>query len=238
MAIQNLLYKTCYPVNNYINIRIPSVGEVVDDESNYYGLVSVLTAMPIDMMVQLSDIGVDFTTINDYDLFLIMFNSIKSQDTSLIFGNLDLTKLRFDMNQDNNTVVLVDETNKIIIDRAIHGQIASALRSIHHLEKNIRKPANPEAQAFMIERARKKMRRLQNSRSASHIETLITAMVNTEQYKYDFQTTRDLTIYQFNECVRQVVKKIDYDNRMIGVYAGTVNAKELSQDDLNWLAHK
>ena len=44
--------------------------------------------------------------------------------------------------------------------------------------------------------------------------------------------------YQFNESVRQIIKKIDYDNKMHGIYAGTVSAKDLSQDDWNWLTHK
>ena len=67
---------------------------------------------------------------------------------------------------------------------------------------------------------------------------MIVALVNTEQFKYDFDGVRDLTIYQFNESARQIIKKIDYDNRMRGVYAGTVDIKDLSQDDLNWLTHK
>lgn len=109
---------------------------------------------------------------------------------------------------------------------------------IHHLEKNRRKPANPEAKEFMLKRARDKIRRHNNCTEASQLESLIISMVNTEQYKYNFEETRDLSIYQFNESVRQVIKKVDYDNRMYGVYAGTINAKELSQDDLNWLVHK
>ena len=63
-------------------------------------------------------------------------------------------------------------------------------------------------------------------------------MVNTEQYKYDFEGTRELSIYQFNESVRQIINKVDYDNRMIGVYTGNINTKELSQQDFNWLIPK
>ena len=82
------------------------------------------------------------------------------------------------------------------------------------------------------------MRRNRNRKQESQLEPLIIAMVNAEQYKYDFEGTRELSIYQFNESVRQIIKKVDYDNRMYGIYAGTINAKELSQDDLNWLTHK
>ena len=82
------------------------------------------------------------------------------------------------------------------------------------------------------------MKRNKNKKGLSQIEQLIIAMVNTEQYKYDFEGTRELSIYQFNESVRQIIKKVEYDNRMVGVYTGNLNVKELSQEDLNWLTHK
>ena len=238
MATRNLLYKKEYAINDSIQIYIPTVGEVLADEDNYYNIVSVLTAMPIDMMVQLDDAGIDFATINEYELFLLTFAGLKECDTSLVFGDLDLSKFKMAISKQNGNMLLVDEEKDIVIDRAIHAQIAGALRLIHHLEKNRRKPANPEAKDFMLKRAREKMRRNKNRKDASQIESLIVAMVNTEQYKYDFEGTKELSIYQFNESVRQVIKKVDYDNRMYGVYAGTVNAKELSQDQLNWLIHK
>lgn len=238
MPTLNLLYQREYPINDSIRIIIPTVGEIIDDEDAYYSLVSVLTAMPVDMLVQLEDAGIDFTSINEYELFLLLFAGIKSQDTSLIFGDLDLSKFKMAVNEQNGNVVLLDEEHDIKIDRAVHGQIAGVLRKIHHLEKNNRKPANEEAKKFMLERARAKQRRRKNRKEDSQLESLIVAMVNTEQYKYGFEGTRELSIYQFNESVRQVIKKVDYDNRMYGIYAGTVNAKDLSQDDLNWLTHK
>lgn len=238
MSTLNLLYQKRYVINDFISIVIPTVGEIIDNEDAYYNLVSVLTAMPIDLMCQLEDAGIDFTSIDEYELFLLMFAGFKSQDTSLIFGDLDLSKFKIAVNGQNGNIVLFDEEHDIKIDRAIHGQIAGVLRKIHHLEKNRRKPANDEAKQFMLKRARDKMKRRKNRKEDSQLESLIVAMVNTEQYKYDFEGTRELSIYQFNESVRQVIKKVDYDNRMYGVYTGTINAKELSQDDLNWLTHK
>lgn len=238
MPTRHLLYQREYPINDSIRIIIPTVGEIIDDEDDYYGLVSALTAMPIDMLVQLEDAGIDFTKINEYDLFLLLFPVIKSQDTSLIFGGIDLSRFEIAVNEQNGNIVLLDEERNIKIDRVIHSQIAGVLRKIHHLERNNRKPANEEAKQFMLERARAKQRRRKNRQEDSQLEPLIIAMVNAEQYKYDFEGTRELSIYQFNESVRQVIKKVGYNNRMYGVYAGTVNAKDLSQDDLNWLIHK
>lgn len=95
MATINLLYKHEYAINDKIKILIPTIGEILDKEDEYYSLVSLLTAMPIDLMAQLDDIGIDFTQINEYELFLILFEGIKSQDASLIFGDLDLFAASF-----------------------------------------------------------------------------------------------------------------------------------------------
>lgn len=237
MASMHLLYQHELTINDSIHIMIPTVGEILECEDDYYSMVSMLTSMPIDMAVALDDLGIDFTTINEWELFLLTFNSLKELDTTLIFGDLDLKPFTHAVNPQNGNVLLVDRDKDIRIDRALHGQIADALRRIHHLEKNNKKPANKEAREFMIERARKKMRR-NAKKTNSHLEDLIVAMVNTEQYHYGFEGTRELSIYQFNESVRQVIKKNDYNNKMHGIYSGTVSAKDLSQDDLNWLIHK
>lgn len=238
MVTKGRLYKRSLPVNQYISIYVPTVGEILENEDDYNDLVSRFTAMPIDFMVSLDDHGIDFSKIDEYTLFLYMFEGLKKRDTHLIFGDLDLSKFNYSISEQNGQPVLLDTEHDIRIDRAIHGLIADTLRNLHHLEKNNRKPGNEEARKFMIERARKKMRRNQNRIQNSQLESLIVAMVNTEQYKYDFEGTLELSIYQFNESVRQIIKKVDYDNRMYGIYAGTVNAKELSPDDLNWLIHK
>ena len=238
MATINLLYEKEYPINDSIKIVIPTVEQVLKNEDGYYSVVSSLTSMPIDMMVSLDDAGIDFTTINAYELFLILFNGIKSQDTSLVFGSLDLTKFEIYIDNQSGAAVLYDSENDIKIDRAVYEKISSVMRMIHHIEKNNRKAGNDEAKKYLIERERKKLNRRKKASQKSQIETLIVAMVNTEQFKYNYDSVKQLSIYQFNESVQQIVSKVDYEHKMHGVYAGTINVKDLSQDDFNWLEHK
>ena len=231
----NLLYERWIPVNDKINIYVPTVGEIIECEDDYYSLVSILTAMPIDFMVQLDDLGIDFTSINEYDLLLILFPELKSKDTSMIFGDLDLSGFELMVNQQNNNIVLRDELNDITIDRSVYSMISNTLRKIHSLEQDRRKPANEEAKKFMLERARKKLRRNKNKYHDSQLESFIISLVNAEQFKYDFEGTRELSIYQFNVSVRQIIKKTDYEHLMFGVYSGSISAKDVKNDDLIWL---
>ena len=38
MGTLNLLYKKEHPINEFISVRIPSVGEILECEDEYYGL--------------------------------------------------------------------------------------------------------------------------------------------------------------------------------------------------------
>lgn len=235
MAFLNLLYEDSVRINDNIRVMIPDVGTVLSHEEDYYRLVSVLTAMPYDMMVQLDDIGIDFTEIDDYDLFLLLFPGLKTENTELLFGDLDLSQFVTEINQKNGTVMLRDPGTGIVIDRAIFTRIANTLREIHHLEKTVKKPGNEDAKKYLLERTRKKLKRMKSRKSKSELQSLIVAMVNSSEFKYDYETVKKISIYQFNQSVHQIINKTDWSNRMHGVYAGTVDAKRLTEDEMSWI---
>lgn len=236
MSTLHLLFSHEYRINDNIAIRIPTVEEVLEHEDDYYGMVHMITATPYDMMVQLDDLGIDFTTINDYELFLILFNGLQLSDTSLIFGDLDISNFKPMVNPKNNLVVLRDSKTGIIIDRAIYEQICKCLRTINFIEKNTKKPGNQDAKEYLIKRMRAKMKRRQRKKNEeSQLENLIVSLVNTSEFPYDFEGVRGITIYQFNRSLYQVIHKKDVDYRMHGVYVGTVSTKDLKPGDLNWL---
>lgn len=233
-----LLYKKSNPINDNITISIPTVGEVIDNEDIYYSCISMIVSTPYDMMVQLDDAGIDFTKISCWDLFCLLFRSLQGMDTHLIFGDLDISKFKTAISNQNGNVILVNEESGVIIDKAVHDQIATFLRGMLHIEKSNKKPGNEEARKYLIERNRKKQKRHKKKEQGSQMENLIVALVNTSEFPYNYDTVRELTIYQFYSSLHQIMHKIKFDNTMIGCYAGTVKASDLDQRDLTWILDK
>ena len=229
------LYAKSFPVSDKISITVPTVGEILDNEDTYYPAVCVIVATPYDMMVQLDDAKIDFTKINDFELFCLLFQRLQEMDTHLIFGDLDLTRFRTAIHQNTGEVVLVDEEKDIVIDRVVHAKMCKVIRDMLHMEKNDKKPGNDEAKAYLLRRARQQQKRKKHKEKSSTLDSYIVALVNTEQFKYNFETVRDITILQFYASLTQVVHKIHYDNTMIGYYAGTIKSEDLSSDDRNWI---
>ena len=101
----NLLRLNEYTINNKISVHVPSVDEVFAfGDQKYYSIVQSLVATPFDLMVELDDIGVDYESLSDYQLFLLMFESIATNesDTSILFGELQLKNFQEAINPKNN----------------------------------------------------------------------------------------------------------------------------------------
>lgn len=234
---KSTLYETNHKINDYITIRVPTIKEIIENEDDYYGNIALIIATPYDMMVQLDDMNIDFTKINDWDLFVLLFNELRTRDLSLIFDGLDLRDFVTAEKKQNGNIVLVNPKTGVEIDRVVHDQICRYLRSTLRLQKNEKKPANEEARKFLIERTRTKLKRRRKQLVESQIEKYIVALVNTSEFPYTYESVLGLTINQFYASLHQIVKKIKYDKLMIGCYAGTVNMKELDQNELNWISN-
>lgn len=234
---KSTLYETKHKINDFITIRVPTIKDIIENEDDYYGNVALIVATPYDMMVQLDDMKIDFTQINEWDLFLLLFNELRTRDLSLIFDGLDLRDFVTAENKQNGNIILVNPKTGVKIDRAIHDQICRYLRKTLRLQKNDKRPANEEARKFLIERTRTKLKRRRKQLVESQIEKYIVALVNTSEFPYTYESVLGLTINQFYASLHQIVKKIKYDKLMIGCYAGTVNMKELDQNELNWISN-
>lgn len=220
-------------------IRIPTVGEILEDEQHYYSLISSLTATPFQYMVQLDDIGIDFTKITDYELFLMLFPSFALTDLNILFGEINFSDISVCKSNKNDQLVLYSPKNDIVIDKLIYEKIVESIRKIHNLKKENRKPGNDEAKEFRIKLERKKQKRNANKPYESYLEKLVVALVNRPEFKYNYEQVDNLTIYQFNQSFEQINTSINFDNTMIGVYAGTVDTSKIKDRScLSWLPNK
>ena len=251
MSDISLLNKTKLVVNNQITVHIPTIREIKGsspvlfgndkDESDFYSLVSLFTSTSSDIMVELDDMGIDFTTWDDYTTFLLLFGSTPKEilraKSSLMFENINLADFEPSINTVNGLPILYDREHNIIIDELIYMQLSTIFCTVHAIEKHRRKPGDSTARNYIIERQRAKAKRRKKQVYTSRFDKQIVALVNNSNFKYDYENVMDLTVYNFMCSLKQIVKKYQVDNLNIGVYAGTIKAKGLG-DKLDWLNYE
>ncbi len=225
------------PACDGIRVLNPAVGEVLDyGELRYYQMASLLVATPYEMMVQLDDMGIDFENVSPFDLFISVFLASSKDQIALHLPGIDPGSFRLHIEPDAGVKTLLDEAAGIEIDADAHSKIVAALRQIVCYSVRDKKPANAETKRYMIERARKKQRRNAQKPFKPYLESQIISMVNTPEFKYDYESVMSLGLYSFNVSVRQVQKRVQYDHLMTGCYSGSIDMTKLDSAALSWIS--
>ena len=63
--------------------------------------------------------------------------------------------------------------------------------------------------------------------NSPNLKKLIVALVNNEKFKYNYESIRNLSIYNFYQSFQQIQHEINFNNVMRGVYAGTIDTSKL-----------
>lgn len=233
---KSLLNSSSIEIAPNFSLKIPTVGEILEDEYSYYNITYALTASPFQYMVQLDDIGVDYTQISNYEFFKILFLMNKNNNLSLLFGDLDISQFDIYLDKKTKNEVLYNPKNDITIDELVYNTLADMIRKINLFEKVKSKPGNESAKKYLLEKERKRLKRNAKKKSEPYLEKLVIALVNTNEFSFDYDTCMDLSIYRFNQSFKQIQHKINFDNTMTGVYSGTIDTSKMNnKDSLSWI---
>ena len=238
MDSRSLLLQTQVDLAPGIAIRIPTVGEILQNERLYYQTTYSLTATPFQNMVKLDDLGIDFTTISEWQLFIQTFLAYAHSGDLLDYVFADLQTQGFGIYQDPQTAALYlsNPDTGVQIHESTYLQIVELIRKINLYEHITARPANETARQYLIEKERKRLKRLAKKPPEPYLEQMVIALVNTAEFPYDYESCMHLSIYAFNQSFKQIQHKINYDNTMIGIYAGTLNARDMKDKSaLSWI---
>ena len=229
-----------FVVSEHIIIHQPTLNEICDyGECGYYSMIYQLTSTPQSMKSQLWDIGIDYTEITPYQLFYNFLYKIYPQEqTSILFGDLDLTNFQVMQRKDDKSVALCQyiDNDLVIIDEFTYNMIVDYLRAVHNIEKDERMPANESTKMILIEDDRDAIEINQRKEYHSQLKNLISSMINCEGFKYNHSQVWDMKINAFMDSVKRITKIKNANLLLQSGYSGFgINLKDVDKKQLNWL---
>lgn len=237
MDMLSLLRGVGYPVNEHLTIRHPRVGEICDyGEHEYYALVSMLTATPSDLMVQLTDMGIDYEAVDEFQLFATCCGAFSPERTRILLGDFDLSALRAGVHPATGEFVLVHPEKGFFFDKAVYEIFVGVLRQMHGMKKNSEHAGNATTKQIMIDEARRRMERQAGKPPPLFLPPILSALTNSPEFKYGFRDVWDMPIYTLMDAVRRIQTIRNYQFIMSGVYSGNVDIKKVSRKELDWLS--
>ena len=225
-----------YKINDKILIRQPTLEEIVDfGEQRYFGLVRTICSTPADRKVEIWDkLHVFWEKIDEYDLFISLFQTLQKSEVSILFGDMDFTTFKLGTQTGLPDLVLKNK-DRVVIDRAIHKLMTDYLRQIHKLKKNVDTGFNDATRKIMIEDDRDEMALQMQKPFQSLLLPLISSLTNCPEFKYRWDDVWTLPIGVFMDSVERVQKHKSFYFVMQGIYIGCVDRKKLDKKELHWM---
>lgn len=227
-----------YYIKEGITIHQPTLGEICDyGEAAYYSMVYSLTSVPADLKWQLDELGVDYTKIGEFELFYkLLYRSYKKEQTVILLGDLDLSQLNVCKKTSSGEIVLYDESNDVCIDEYTYLKISDVIRQMHNLRKNTQLPGNETTKRILIEDAKEDYLLNKNKEPISHLKNLISAMINSEGFKYNHSEVWNMKINAFMDSVKRVSKIKNAHLLLQSGYSGFgIDLKDLDKKQIDWL---
>ena len=224
-----------YVINAAITIRQPTLKEIIEyGEQNYNALLGILTAYPSEMKSALWDAGIDYTKITSFQLFCQFASSLNLDQTRILFGELDFTKLV--LRKNNGFDALCDIRQGVVIDEAVYLLIQNFLCRSNLIKKKQETPGNENTKMMLIEWDRDDRRAAMRKPHRSSLLPYMSAMVNYPGFKYDYQTVQNLTMYQFMDAVNRTSMFVSAQSLLQGLYSNPyLDSSKIDKTQLNWL---
>ena len=164
-----------YIINDKIKVLQPTIREIAEfGERDFFSVVHTITAIPSDMKSQLWDMGLDWMEVDDFELFVMLTQTLKPDRTKPLFGDLDFSKLRpFNHPHVEGEIILADKEAGILIDKMVYLKIVSYLRKAFNITPKIEKAANAMTKKILIDEDRNKIQLNKNKPFKSFLLPLI-----------------------------------------------------------------
>lgn len=185
----------------------------------------------------LDELELDYEQIGDFEFFCnFIAGGFDKSQTELILGDLDLTTFKPAINNKNDELVLYNEKEDFVIDECIYETIVGFIREVHGFKRSHDICGNQITKEYLINKERKLLKRHQDKPWESVLTNLISALVNCEQFKYNYSTVWDLNLYCFMDAVKRIQKYKNYNQIMQGYYSGGIDRKSISFNEIDWLS--
>lgn len=225
-------------IANGITLFQPTIGDIANyNEAEYFSVAQTLCATPSSMKVALDDMKLDYMQIDDFQLFMMLCQSLPQEKTQPLLGDLDLTTFRPYQLKDTDEVVLAngsfsDDGNPIVINQLIYTILTTYIRKMHGFKKQVDKAGNAITRKVLIDEDRKAAERNKGKPYKSFLVPLVSSLQGRQGYTKDYICSMGL--YEFMNQINRVQIIVQADAALGGMYSGFVDTKKMDKTVLDW----
>lgn len=221
-----------------ITLYQPTIGDIANyNEADYFSMAQTLCATPSSMKVALDDMKLDYMKVDDFQLFMMLCQSMTPDKTKPLLGDLDLTRFKpYSMGETEDVVLangeLDENGNPIVINTIIYEILVTYIRKMHNFKKQVDKAGNAITRKVLIDEDRKAAQRNKDKPYKSFLVPLVSSLQGRQGYTKDYIC--NMGLYEFMNQIARTQIIVQADAALGGMYSGFVDTKKMDKSVLDW----
>lgn len=223
-----------YVINDKIQILQPNVGDILRfGERDYFNMVQTLCSTSSNMKSRLADSGIDWETVEDFQMFMMLAPSFRVEQTYLVLGDIDLSQFKIREDKEIGEPVLYDDQNGIKIDQFVYLRMVEYLRKVHGLTRAHDRTKSRFVHDMAIEMDREEIQLAANKPYKSFLFPLVSSIKARQGYTKQY--VLDMQLYELIHEANRLQIIVQSDALLQGSYSGMVDTKKIPKDQFNWM---
>lgn len=225
-------------IANGIVLKCPKILDIVEyGENEYFSMAQTLCSTPSSMKVALDDMKLNYMKVEDFQLFMMLTQSLTPKATHLLLGDLDLSKFKPHAINDSEEVILVyegteNDENPIVISSIIYEVLVTYIRKMHGFKKQVDKAGNEITRKQLIRLARQDAEMAKNKSHESFLRPIISAVKCRQGYGMDY--IKQMGIFELMDDLSRLNVIVNADAALGGMFSGFVDTKKMDKTVFNW----
>lgn len=229
-----------------ITVHSPTLGQVIKmGQLKFYAGVNPFIANTTQYRLPLWEIGIDWNTFADFDLFCMLIHAGVDKDvTDILFGvELDWSKfILCAKHKEDGTEerILYNEESQIEINETVYFHLSQYLRKVLMREPDEKITEDPTLKQWYItkdkrEKANNDWRKENGEETSISIQSLISSCVNHPGFKYKKSELMEIGINEFYDSVKRLQIYESSVATLHGAMGGMIDSKKLPKDSMNFM---
>lgn len=225
-------------------IHQPRIQDFINfGEKPYYEAISPFVSNTTGYRLQLWDLGIDWNTIEDIELFAILVKPINKEISKQLFSGVDfstfsLFKKENQASKEQEYVLRSEDYNLEFTQDEIL-EISSYIQFMFNVF-----PPEPEfcsnktLKQDLINKDREKLiKSLKDNQSNTGLIDMISFCLNHPGFKYKKNELREVCIFEFMDSVRRLQVYESTSALMSGMYSGMCDLSKIDKNEFNFMRH-
>ena len=229
-----------------VTVLSPTIGDIISiGEKRFYQTLNIFICNTTQYRVLLWDLGIDWNTFSDFELFVMLSQQIDPEVSKLLFRDLDFSKFEPYMKKlkedEDPVLVMYDSEDDIEINYDVYNHFSQYIRTMFNTfpeekitEHNTLKKWYIDKDKRELERKQKKAEKGEEEPSVS-IQALISSCINHPGFKHSLKDLKNVGVAEFYDSVKRLQVYEQSTSLMKGMYSGFIDGSKIKPNDYNFM---